>query len=290
MALVLLWTDKSKLLLQCKGPCEVKDRRGDVKYTIYSQSGIKLSTLMFKKVRRKYRLTRRAVPPSSQHCVSWMKRLPSLFPNLGRLKGCMMWRWVIRYPDHKGAAPGSDGHTPHDCLLCSREIRMGGVPPLAYNRRPRVRRAVSTSFCCPRKRRKRRARNASAGNNRRILIDVQVTAPTCTKTGADNRFAIDVPRLNDALEADSEPMTRADSVFASVRGAYYFSEVGFVKGYLQNLLTEALKPKTAFSTTCGLYQFRYMPFGIKTAPAGFVKQWDGSQKTIPMYIITKTIS
>lgn len=46
---------------------------------------------------------------------------------------------------------------------------------------------------------------------------------------------------------------------------------GFVKGYWQIPLSEESKPKTAFSTTSGLYQFRYMPFGIKTALAVFAK-------------------
>lgn len=51
----------------------------------------------------------------------------------------------------------------------------------------------------------------------------------------------------------------------------YFSKLDFVKGYWQIPLTEESKPKTAFSTTSGLYQFRFMPFGIKTAPAVFAK-------------------
>ncbi|XP_077553375.1 uncharacterized protein LOC144168216 [Haemaphysalis longicornis] len=86
-----------------------------------------------------------------------------------------------------------------------------------------------------------------------------------------NRFIVDYRKLNNILFADSEPMPRANAVFAAAGGKKYFSKLDFVKGYWQIPLSEESKPKTAFSTTSGLYQFRYMPFGIKTALAVFAK-------------------
>nr|XP_054919016.1 uncharacterized protein LOC129380871 [Dermacentor andersoni] len=78
-------------------------------------------------------------------------------------------------------------------------------------------------------------------------------------------------RLNNVLVADSGPMTRADAVFATVGEKRYFSNLDFVKGYSQIPLSEEPRAKTGFSTTSGLYQFRFMPFAIKTAPAVFAK-------------------
>lgn len=66
-------------------------------------------------------------------------------------------------------------------------------------------------------------------------------------------------------------MTRIDAVFATVGKKKYFLKLDFMKGYWQIPLTEESKSKTAFSTTSGLYLFRFMPFGIKTAPAVFSK-------------------
>lgn len=91
------------------------------------------------------------------------------------------------------------------------------------------------------------------------------------KPDKTKRFVVDFWRLNDVLIADSEPMSRADAVFASAANKKYFSKLDFVKGYWQIPLSEESKFKTAFSTKSGLYQFRYMPFGIKTAPAIFAR-------------------
>lgn len=91
------------------------------------------------------------------------------------------------------------------------------------------------------------------------------------KADQTNRLVVDFRKLNSILVGDSEPMPRADTVFANVGEAKYFSKVDFVKGYWQIPLSIESKPKTAFSTTTRLYQFRNMPFGIKTAPAVFAK-------------------
>lgn len=91
------------------------------------------------------------------------------------------------------------------------------------------------------------------------------------KPDGTNRLCIDFRRLNDVLVSDSKPMPRADAVFATVGEKKYFSKVDFTKGYWQIPLSEESKPKMAFSTTAGLYQFVFMSFGIKTAPAVFAK-------------------
>lgn len=60
-------------------------------------------------------------------------------------------------------------------------------------------------------------------------------------------------------------------MFAKVAGKKYFSKLDLTKGYWQIPMEESSKEKTAFSCSQGLFQFRFMPFGLKTAAATFTK-------------------
>ncbi len=64
-------------------------------------------------------------------------------------------------------------------------------------------------------------------------------------------------------------MPNADDIFAKLAGHSFFSKLDMSKGYWQVPLSELAKPKTAFQTPAGLYQFKVMPFGLVSAPATF---------------------
>lgn len=98
-------------------------------------------------------------------------------------------------------------------------------------------------------------------------------APTMLikKPDGTNRFCVDFRRLNEVLIADSELIPRGDCLIAEVGGREDILEDDLSKGYWQVPLDEQSKEKTAFSAPGGLYQFKNMPFGIKTAPAVFAK-------------------
>ncbi|XP_049514006.1 uncharacterized protein LOC125941102 [Dermacentor silvarum] len=85
------------------------------------------------------------------------------------------------------------------------------------------------------------------------------------------RLCIDFRLLNQVLVSDNEPIPRVDMMFAKLGNCSYFSKFDFSKGYWQVPMDEESKPMTAFSCSSGLYQFRFMPFGIKTAPAVFTR-------------------
>ncbi|XP_064470265.1 uncharacterized protein LOC135385018 [Ornithodoros turicata] len=101
------------------------------------------------------------------------------------------------------------------------------------------------------------------------------------KPDGSNRLCIDFRQLNKHLVADAEPIPRADCLLAEVGRHKYFSKMDMTKGYWQVPLTPESKEVTAFSTAHGHYQFRTMPFGIKTAPAVFAKLMRHILRDIP---------
>ena len=85
------------------------------------------------------------------------------------------------------------------------------------------------------------------------------------------RFCLDFRRLNQITEFDAEPIPDPEILFAKLRDKKYISKFDLAKGYWQISMRPCDRPKTAFRTPDGLFQFRKMPFGLKTAPASFAR-------------------
>ncbi|XP_076464736.1 uncharacterized protein LOC143296595 [Babylonia areolata] len=83
------------------------------------------------------------------------------------------------------------------------------------------------------------------------------------------RFCVDFRRVNKVTTFDAEPMPDVEALFAKLAGKRVFSKLDLSKGYWQIPMEEADRPKTAFSTPQGHFQWRVMPFGLKTAGAVF---------------------
>ncbi|KAL1282357.1 hypothetical protein QQF64_001160 [Cirrhinus molitorella] len=88
------------------------------------------------------------------------------------------------------------------------------------------------------------------------------------------RFCNDFRRLNEVSEFDGYPMPRVDELLERLGRARYISTLDLTKGYWQVRLTESSKPKTAFSTPSGHWQYRTLPFGLHGAPATFQRLMD----------------
>jgi len=85
------------------------------------------------------------------------------------------------------------------------------------------------------------------------------------------RFCADMRKLNDVTIADAYPMPRIDDLIDKVGGAKFLTKIDLSRGYWQVPMDEASIPISAFVTPHGHFQWRYMPFGLRNAPATFQK-------------------
>nr|KAG5702720.1 hypothetical protein BaRGS_013357 [Batillaria attramentaria] len=83
------------------------------------------------------------------------------------------------------------------------------------------------------------------------------------------RFCIDYRQLNRVTVFDAEPLPDIDYLFSRLHDARYFSKIDLAKGYWQIPVREEDRPKLAFTTPQGQFQWVVMPFGLQNAVAVF---------------------
>jgi len=87
------------------------------------------------------------------------------------------------------------------------------------------------------------------------------------KKGGDTRFCIDYRLLNTVIKGNSYPLPNIDDMLMSLGHAKYFTSLDARSGYHQIQIAEEDTPKTAFICAYGLFEYKKMSFGIKTAPS-----------------------
>lgn len=88
------------------------------------------------------------------------------------------------------------------------------------------------------------------------------------------RLVVDYRRLNEVTVDDKYPLPNITELFDKLGKSNYFSTLDLASGYHQIEVEESDRPKTAFTTQSGHYEFTRLPFGLKTAPATFQRTMD----------------
>ena len=88
------------------------------------------------------------------------------------------------------------------------------------------------------------------------------------------RLCVDYRQLNKVSTFDAYPMPRASDVIDRLGQKCFITTLDLNRGYWQVPMDPESRPKTAFSSPLGLFQFTVMPFGLCGAPATFQRLMD----------------
>lgn len=89
------------------------------------------------------------------------------------------------------------------------------------------------------------------------------------RLGSDPRFCVDYRGVNQVTQKDSYPLLRVDESLDFLARGQFITTLDLARGYWQVAAVEESRPKTAFISHCGLFQFRVLPFSLCNAPATF---------------------
>lgn len=80
---------------------------------------------------------------------------------------------------------------------------------------------------------------------------------------------MDYRRVNEATQKDAYPLPKIEECLDTLSGSKLFSTLDLLSGYHQFEVNEKDRPRTAFITKYGLFEYTRMPFGLCNAPSTF---------------------
>jgi hypothetical protein len=83
------------------------------------------------------------------------------------------------------------------------------------------------------------------------------------------RLVVDFRNLNEKSVGDAYPLPDITEILDQLGQSKYFSCLDMVMGYHQIEVEEKDREKTAFSTKNGHWEYKRLPFGLKTASSTF---------------------
>jgi hypothetical protein len=116
------------------------------------------------------------------------------------------------------------------------------------------------------------------------LLDWNVISPSDSRVSypvvivhqnGKDRFCVDYQSLNKHTQHMIYPMQRSDEMIEALAGKRVFSSLDAARGYHQIPIHPDHRWKTAFVTHRGLFEYKTMLFGLKTAPGIFQRFMDG---------------
>ncbi|XP_072022821.1 uncharacterized protein [Amphiura filiformis] len=282
--LLLLPTDRNKLLMHWKGPFPIVDKVGSMDYKIDFGHHVKTfhANLLKKYYRRQEDQPQMVVTAGllDVACTSVIEiednselksnenllQIPALkqkefasdvkvCSNLSDEQQHEVKRLLNNYKDVLTDVPGGTNLGHHDIKLTDNTPIRSRPYPIPHALRETVKDEV------------------------KAMIDMGVVEPSespyaaplviVKKTDGSNRVCCDMRKINRVTVFDAEPTPDQSEIFAKLANDHFFTKIDLSKGYWQVPLTEHAKPLTAFITHDGLYQFTRMAFGLVNSGATF---------------------
>ncbi|XP_076060384.1 uncharacterized protein LOC143036684 [Oratosquilla oratoria] len=235
--LILLPSDKSKLLVAWKAPYEILETRGKLDYVIDSPTGPKFYHANL--LKNEPEDSRLPVTPDGQ--TDETDSRPNVNPKLEEYQQTSLEELVSEYKEVFSDNPGCTSTVEHDIILTTTDRIHMKVYPVPVHLKPHFESEVERLF--------------------QQGIIQRSSSPHCSpvvmvrKSDGSYRMAIDYRQLNAVTVFHAEPVCNIEEDLYKFSGSKYFSELDLCKAYYQVPLSERAKPLTAFPTHLGLMEF-----------------------------------